>query len=96
MEIVVPKIDKITIYIGDREDPNCEKHEVREPTVDDLNILAQSKDQNDKAKGIDDLKSFLIAIGMPAQRVNTMGAMTIKALVEGFTDSFNQKGKSEG
>ena len=83
MEIDLGKELVIKVIVGEK------KYELREPTLDDMEIMA-SVDQGDVKASNRALQDFIVGLGMPEDVVKSLGFMRLKKLAEGLTSSFSE------
>lgn len=69
---------------------NGESYELREPTVKEMSEFKSNLDASED-KGLDEMISLLVRIGMPSEVVNSLGIQKMNKLVEGILGGVTEK-----
>ncbi len=83
MELDLGKEVIIKVKIG------SETYELREPTIDDVEIMGAAKDMDPKEAN-QALQRFIIELGMPEEVTQRLSLSKTKKLVEGLTSTFSE------
>ena len=66
---------------------------LREPTDQDISILTDINSKEDPKKAHEAFKQFILALGMPAEELDKIGVVRLKALAQGIMEPLSEEKK---